>query len=271
MEKYKIKLRAEKETLFIPLFSKAAESKKSHKILYDPKAENILQKIDYNFENLKIPRQTLITLAIRSKKFDSYVKDYLRRSNYPLVLHLGCGLDSRFLRVGFNRGAWYDIDYPDVINLRRQFYGESDDYHMIDSSVTAQGWLDQIPVANNPAYIVAEGLLMYLHENEVKQLLLNLQSRFPGSEVAFDAYSCLAAKGVNRHPSVKKTGAYIHWGIDDAQLIHEWSSGLEVIDEWYFTDSEDIPFFGFKDRILFKIMGMFNIAKKAHRIFRVRL
>ncbi len=271
VEKQKIRLTEEKETLLVPLFSKAAGSQRAHPILVDPKAEEILRHIEYDFEDLRIPRQTLITLAMRAKKLDSYVCDYLQRSDDPVVLHLGCGLDSRVLRVGFDRGAWYDVDYPDVIELRRQFYDETADYHMIASSVTERGWLDRVADASGPACIVVEGLLMYLHEEEVKRLFLDLQRRLPGSEIVFDAYSRLTAKGANRHPSIKKTGAHIHWGIDDARQIEQWSPGIQMLDEWFFTDSEDIASLGSRDRFLFRTMGMFSMAKRAHRILRFRL
>ncbi len=272
MQKEKIRLTEEKATLLIPLFSKAAESQGPRPILVDSKAEEILQHVEYDFEDLKIPRQTLITLAMRAKKLDSYVRDYLQCSENPVVLHLGCGLDSRVLRVGFDKGAWYDVDYPDVIELRRRFYDETPAYHMISSSVTERGWLDRVaPGVTEPACIVAEGLLMYLHEEQVKRLFLDLQSHLPGSEIAFDAYSRLTAKGANRHPSIKKTGAHIHWGIDDPRQIETWGPGMKLLDEWYFTDSEDISRLAFRDRFLFRTMGMFGMAKRAHRILRFRL
>lgn len=271
MEKQKIRLTREKETLLVPLYSKAVESQGPHPIIVDPKAEEILQRIEYDFDELRVPRQTLITLAMRAKKLDSYVRDYLDRSENPLVLHLGCGLDSRVLRVGFDKGGWYDIDYPDVIELRRRFYDETSYYHMIPSSVTERAWLDQVVAGNGRACIVAEGLLMYLHEEEVRRLFLDLQRRLPSSEIVFDAYSRLTAKGANRHPSIKKTGARIHWGIDDARQIEAWGYGIKLLDEWYFTDSADISSLGFRDRLLFKTMGMFGMAKRAHRILRFRL
>lgn len=271
MEKQKIRLAAEKETLLIPLFSKAMKSQGPYPILLDPKAEEILQHIDYDFNQLQVPGQTLLTLAMRAKKLDSYVRAYLERGDKPVVLHLGCGLDSRVLRVGFDSGAWYDVDYPDVIELRRQFYAETADYHMIASSVTERGWLDRVADGSGSACIVAEGLLMYLHEDEVKRLFLDLQSRLPGSEIAFDAYSRLTAKGANRHPSIKKTGAHIHWGIEDARQIESWSSGIKLLDEWFFTDSADIASLGFREQLLFKTMGMIGVAKRAHRILRFRL
>lgn len=199
------------------------------------------------------------------------MRDYLHRSDGPVVLHLGCSPDSRVLRLGFDKGAWYDVDYPDVIELRRRFYDETADYHMISSSVTEPDWLDRLADASGPACIVAEGLLMYLHEQQVRQLFLDLQSLLPGSEIVFDAYSRVTAKGANRHPSIKKTGARIHWGIDEARQIEQWGSGIQMLDEWSFTDSEDISSIGFRDRFLFGAMGMFRAAKRAHRILRFSL
>ena len=270
MEKQKIHLSEEKETLLVPLFSKAFESKKTHPIIIDPKAEEILQGIEYDFEELQIPKQTLITTAMRAKKLDSYVREYLDRTEQPLVLHLGCGLDSRVLRVGVQKGEWYDLDYPDVIELRKEFYNETDHYHMIASSVTDHTWLDQVK-GNHPACIIAEGLFMYLSEDEVRQLLVDLQERFPASEIAFDAFSQLTARSVNNHPSIKKTGARVQWGIDNPAQTQTWGNGMRLIDEWYFTDSEDISKLEFRDRFLFRMMGMFRAAKKAHRILRFQL
>jgi len=270
MEKQKIKLTQEKETLLVPLLGKAMESGKEHPILVDPKAEEILGQVEYDFKELDVPRQTLITLAMRAKKLDEIVKNYMEKAANPLVLHLGCGLDSRVLRVESIRGHWYDLDYPDVIDLRKKFYQESAHYRMIPSSVTDLGWLEAVK-ESGPACIIAEGLLMYLNEEQVRELLVTLQRRFPGSELAFDAYSHITASSVNRHPSIKKTGALVHWGIDNAEEIASWGSGFKLLEEWYFTDSPDIPLLGGRDRFLFQTMGLFNAAKKAHRILHFQM
>ena len=271
MQKQKIRLTEEKETLLVALYSKAVGSRGPRPIISDPKALEILEGIEYDFQELRVPRQTLVTLAMRAKKLDSYVREYLERSANPLVLHLGCGLDSRVLRVGFERGRWFDIDYPDVIELRRRFYVETSSYRMLPSSVTERSWLPSVAAGAGPACIVAEGLLMYLHEEEVRRLFLDLQRRLPSSEIVFDAYSRLTARGANRHPSVRKTGAHIHWGVDDARQIQDWGPGIELLEEWCFTDSPDIPSLPLGDRFLFRTMGLFGAARKAHRILRIRL
>lgn len=270
MENPKITLTAEKETLLVPLYSKAMEGRRKHPILVDPKAEEILRGIDYDFASLKVPKQSLVTLAMRAKRLDWYVRDYLNRFDAPIVLHLGCGLDSRALRVSSSKCTWYDLDFPEVIDLRRRFYSESDLYHMIGASVTDASWISQVR-ESGPACVIAEGLFMYLTEEQVRSLLLILQERFPGSEIAFDVYSVLTARSVRNHPSVRKTGARIQWGIDDARRIESWGVNISLMEEWHFTESEDIACLDFWFRLLFRLMGNLAAAKRAHRLLRVHL
>lgn len=270
MEKQKIKLTQEKETLLVPLYGKAMASQRPHPVIVDPKAAEILEGIEYDFRELMIPQKTSLMMAMRAGKLDSLVQDYLDRTPDPVVLHLGCGLDSRVLRVKPEKGEWYDLDFPEVIELCKNFYDETDHYHMISSSVTDHSWLEQVK-GHGPAYIVAEGLLMYLREGEVKQLFIALQQRLPSSEISFDAYSRLTARSANNHPSIKKTGARLHWGLDDFAEIKDWGIGLHLMEEWYFSSSKDIPYLGFWDRFMFRTMGAFRAANIAHRILHVRL
>jgi O-methyltransferase involved in polyketide biosynthesis len=264
-----IKLTQERETLFVPLYSKALESKRSDPILVDPQAEAILAQVDYDFSKLRVPIQSRITLAMRAKKLDACVREFLARHERALVLHLGCGLDSRVRRVDHPRAPWYDLDYPNVIELRRSFYQEDDMYHMLGSSVLDFEWMEAVD-GDGPAIIIAEGLLMYLHESQVKDLLARLQRRFPNSEIAFDAFSTLTARRIKRHPSLRATGAEIHWGIDDPKQIEGWGSGIRLIEEWPFSASEDIPKLGLAARMMFAVMGLFRAARQAHRILRYR-
>jgi O-methyltransferase involved in polyketide biosynthesis len=38
-------------------------------------------------------------IILRSREFDRYARDYLRRHPKAVVVHIGCGFDSRFERV----------------------------------------------------------------------------------------------------------------------------------------------------------------------------
>ena len=182
------------------------------------------------------------------------------------MIHLGCGLDSRCLRVAHAQAEWYDLDLPPVIELRRKFYPEIANDHLIASSVTDLSWTEAVVAQDLPVLVVAEGLLMYLTEADVKALLLKLREVFPGCELACDVYSAVTARRAKDHPSLKKTGAVIQWGIDDAHDIETWAAGIRLREEWYFTQAQEIDRLGAGYRFAFRLAGLFALANKAHRI-----
>lgn len=266
----KVTLTEEKETLLATLYGKAVESRRPHPILHDPKAEEIVGRINYDFSRLRVPLQSRLTVAMRAKRLDDYTRAFLARHQPGLILNLGCGLDSRNVRVNAPNTPWYDLDYPEVMDLRRQFYTVAPPYHLLGSSVTDWGWIDQV-AERGPAIILAEGLLMYLPLAQVKELVLRLRERFPGSELAFDAFSVYAAARLGRHPSIRKTGAVIHWGLDDPRTLESWAPGIRQLEAWPFTASPDRAHLSFYPRLMFAVMGALPAAQNAHRVFHFQL
>ena len=57
---------------------------------------------------------------MRAKAFDDWTEMKIKEHPNALVLHIGCGMDSRYLRVGEKAKQWCDIDFPDVIEERKK-------------------------------------------------------------------------------------------------------------------------------------------------------
>lgn len=264
----KPRLIEEQETLLVPLYCKAQAD---NSILFDEKAQQILQQVNYDFERLDIPKKTCITLCMRAKRMDEYTRDFLADSPSGVVVHLGCGLDSRYLRTDNGLVEWYDLDMPPVIQLRSTFYQESDRYHMIASSATDPAWLTEVETDGKPVLVIAEGMMMYLSEADVKALFGNLQTTFPGCHFVFDAFNTITAKRVTKHPSLRETGANVGWGVDDPAIIEQWGHGITCLDEWYFSQSSAINELGWGYSLAFKVACMFPIARRAHRILHFQL
>lgn len=262
-----VSLHEEQETLLIPLFAKSA----NNPILMDPKAAEILTKLNYNFSSLHIPEKTSVTLLLRARKMDQTVIDFLTDHPNGSVIHLGCGLDSRCLRVNLPYGRWYDLDYPEVIELRKEFFVDTSSHKMIASSVTDPSWMDKIQPSTFPTLVVCEGLMMYLTEAEVKDLILSLHNHFSGCHIIFDAFSKFTSDRIQAHPSMQKTGAAIRWGIDDAREIENWSDGIHFLNEWYFSQSDAIGFLRPYFRLMFSMASKIEMANKAHRILYFQL
>jgi O-methyltransferase involved in polyketide biosynthesis len=260
--KEKIVLTREQETLLIPLYAKAQDNP----IYRDEKARQILDSVLYNFDALKVPKKTAVTLRMRAKQLDAYTTAFLAEHPNALVLHLGCGLDSRCLRVPHPQAVWFDLDMPDVIELRRKFYPETGSYRLIASSVTDLRWIDSVPHEGRPTMVIAEGLLMYLAESDVRALVLRLHETFPGCHLVFDAFSLMTVNRIKRHPSLAKTGANIQWGTDDPREIETWSEGIQLREEWFFSQSPDIARLDWFYRTMFRLTAGIPAAQKAQRL-----
>lgn len=256
----------EKETLLIPLYGKARESQKRNPIIIDKKALSIVNQIDYNFSTLQIPEKTSTMMSLRARLIDDYVKDFLARHDDCAVLHLGCGLDSRYERIINEQVDWYDIDFPEVIEVRQLFYQESERYHLIGSSVTESQWLNHVSLNHQNYIVIAEGLLMYLQEQDIKSLLKSLQNKIGSYVLIFDAFSVYSSRKVNSHPSLKKTGAVVHWGIDSPRDLEEWELELGFITQIAFTSNPIIQRLDLPSRIIYKLADKIPLAKNAHRI-----
>jgi len=257
--------------LLIPLYARARESQQPRPLLVDEQAQTVLARIAYDFERLKVPRKTAVMLCMRSRKLDDSAREFLRGQPHSVVIHLGCGLDGRYGRVDNGQVEWYDVDMPEVIELRRKFYAESERYHLIAAPVSPPEWVAAIDARQRPVLVIAEGVMMYLKEGELRDLILRLKATFPGSELVFDAYSVLTAQNAVRHPALKQTGAVVHWGIDDARAIEQWAEGIRLVSEWYFTQAADLAQLDWGYRLAFWLAGMFPLVRKAHRIVHYRL
>jgi len=154
------------------------------------------------------------------------------------VVHIGCGLDSRFERVDNGRVEWYDLDLPDVIELRRKLIGdEGERYHLLGCSAFDSAWLDAVSAhRQRPFLFLAEGVLMYFEEAQVKSLVLMLRDHFPGAELVIDAFSPFLIRANNLRLSITKFGARYHWGLKRGQEIESWDDGIHLLDEWGYFD-----------------------------------
>ncbi len=261
--KTKITLTPEQETLLITLSAKAQPG---NSLFFDSYAREILNQVNYDFARLRVPYKTVVLVCQRAKKLDAATRAFLVEHPNGVVFHLGCGLDSRFWRVDNGRVEWYDLDMLPVIELRCKFFADHERYHLIASSVTDLEWMRRIEAAGRPVLVVAEGLLMYLGEANVKRLVLQLHETFQGCRLIADVFSRLTARSATRHPSLKQTGASIGWGIDDPHEIESWARGIRLLEEWYFTQDPDLNRLGLGYRLAYKLAGSFNMVRRAHRI-----
>jgi O-methyltransferase involved in polyketide biosynthesis len=269
----KIHFTKEKETMLMTLSGRATQSHWEHPILRDPWAEDAMRHIDYDMSQTltgvsswgiwKNIGPTII--ASRAATFDLLTTRYLADHPDATVLQVGCGMDSRVFRVDPPASVqWFDVDYPDVIDLRRQLFPERDGaYHQIGAPLADLRWLDGVP-RDRPGLLIAEGVLHYVSEPEVKALLNAVVAHFPSGQLVFDICNTFIVKRTGAN--VGGTGATYKWGLDDPQDIKQLEPKLELIKE--FRPSEQIAFdrFPFWWRIPYRLQELNPTLRRLERI-----
>jgi len=225
------------ETLLIPLYIRAIESQRPDALLKDEKAVALVQQMDYDSSRLlaKIQKETQAAVILRNREFDRYARDFLARCPEAVVVHIGCGLDSRFERVDNGKVEWYDLDLPEVIELRQKLIGgEGVRYHLLACSVLNSAWLDSVSLhAQRPFLFLAEGVFIYFEEAQVKSLVLTLKEHFQGAELVFDAFSPFLAWASNLRVARNEIGARCHWALKRGKDLESWGDGIRLLDEWF--------------------------------------
>jgi methyltransferase (TIGR00027 family) len=228
-EKLHVDLSGAPQTMLATFYAKALDADREKPILNDRFAKEIVDRIDYDWKRTAVTAANSPSVTTRTAHFDNWTRQFLAAHPEAVVLHLGCGLDARFFRLDPGAGVeWYDVDYPDVAELRRQLYPTRDHYHVVAASVTDPSWFAEIP-RDRPMLMIGEGLTMYLTREDGIALLRRVVEHAPSGELQFDAFNRLGIKSQWANTVVRRAGATLHWGIDGPGDIIEAVPGVRLL------------------------------------------
>ena len=250
------------KTLYIPLYGKAYVSRKGI-ILSDRWAEKIWDAEGFILRGKSKSKWLAYYMGIRSAVFDGWVKDRMAEMPDAAVIHIGCGMDSRAMRVGTCGHMWYDVDFPEVISERAKFFAETNEYKMLVGDARDVSWLDSIS-EHGSAIVVMEGISMYLSLEGTKGVLENLGAHFENVSLLMDCYSVLAAKMSKYKNPINDVGVTKVYGVDDPNLF---SGSLDFVGEREMTPTEYINQLKVSEKRIFEKLYAGNFAKKLYRMY----
>lgn len=222
------------ETMLIPLWAKATETLRADGILHDAEAVRMMGLIDYDFDNFAKARTSQAGCCGRALLIDNITRNFIAEHPQAMVVQLGAGLDARFERLGRPAvAAWYDLDLPEVIDLRRRLLPESGN-HYIGASLFDKGWTETVAAHNRPVLLILEGVLMYFEEREVQAFFEMVARKLPGAEAALDALPKMLAGRAKQHDALKKINTKppeFKWGIGQASELERWPGGIKLLSQ----------------------------------------
>ena len=223
----KIKLEGVMETMLITLDARARDYRSEKSILKDKKSAEMVDMIDYDFGSFSNEKVNLLGIIARAKVMDDEVKKFIDKYPDCHIVSLGSGLDTRFFRVDNGRIHWYDIDFPEIISLRKKFFEENDRVKNIEKSALDRTWTKEIDTKGEELLIISEGMIMYFYPEQVKEFLNILTDSFDNFELHLDCLSKRLVNKAKKNKAVKRTKSEYHFGVTDGRELIELNPKLK--------------------------------------------
>lgn len=258
-EKKSIVLSDVEETGLLTLYCKVIESQSENPIIIDQKAVEAVKildpilkgspsKLQQRLVARKIDRRAVVHIALRARKYDNYALEFLKKDACAVIVNMGCGMDTRFYRIDNGTLRFFDVDLPEMIAFKSKLIDQNDRYQMIPASIFDTNWMDTVEKTGlKKVMFLAEGLFMYLQPEKVRQLVLAMRERFPGSEMVCEVvrkqwtrggWGKMVSMKMSRRLSVGKSAGY-HFGLEYPREMESWHPGIQFVDQWSYFESDD--------------------------------
>lgn len=127
--------------------------------------------------------------ASRHAIIDGQLKEVLNAAPDSLVVIIGAGFDTRAFRI--KGGKWVEVDEPPIISYKETTLPASkspNPLSRIPIDFARESITEKLSAftTSQKTHIVIEGVLMYLSENDRKQLMTRLKNLFPNHIVYCD-------------------------------------------------------------------------------------
>ena len=223
-----VKLQGVEETLLITLWARAYETKKTtSRLLEDPLAVEMMNKLDYDFNKFAKAKWSQIGTVVRSHIFDKEAQDFLHQHQNAVCINLAAGLDTRFYRLDCGRADWYNFDLPEVMALRRTLLPEEpENVHNIGRSILDPSWVSSVDAGNRPVLFIMEGASMYFSKDEMKNLFAGIATNFPGAYMLIEVMPPFFIGKQKYHDSVSEKTAPFKWGVKDGRELETMNPAI---------------------------------------------
>ena len=251
-----IRLSGVPETMLQTIYARAKESR-GRGAICDPKAEELIGKLYYDFSLADKDRAMHSGVIARTIVLDRLTEQWLKKHPGAVVVNIACGLDTRCYRMkGYTH--WYNLDLPETMAVREKLLPESGRISQIAMSAM-DDWGARIAERDTAALVIIEGLTIYLSEAEVKRIFAVIAGRFDSASVFAETMNPMVVKSY-REKSIEGSGARFTWGVKNGAALAGLLPDFRFVEEHSLT--EGMTVFAPVYKLLGRIPAVRNISNK---------
>ena len=225
------------DTLFIPLAGRAYVSRRFPEYFYDAKAIELEPMIPGDSIQKNSPEYTMIAPAARYYNLDRMTDAFIGKHGTCNIVNLGCGLDTSYFRIDCRGAMFYEVDFPEVIAVRKRVLRESAREILLAADIFSLEWAEKMD-RTRPTLLIASGVFQYCYEKEILDFIARVREMFKEAELVFDATGRIGIRFADYY--VRRTGntsAAMHFYIESGLTFAEKAGVVLVEQRAFFTDA----------------------------------
>lgn len=255
MKKIHIEKNSVQETLIIPLYGRKMCAEKFPDLYADQSAKELCERLDYDFSKQEAKKDSFVyefgalEAAMRQLDIMYEIRTYLEQYPRASVVNLGCGLDQTGKACDNGSCTIINIDFPDTIAVREELLPLGDREKNIGIDLKDYSWMDEIDYEEGVIFFAA-GVFHYFRRDEVRELVLKMEERFPKGVLVFDSVGKHGLK-MMLSKTLKNMGIkdvegffYVNKPLKDLN----WSDKIKVKSRGYMLGYHDMKSPGIKAR-----------------------
>ena len=184
------------DTLYIPLTARIYASKKFPEFFYDEKALSLEKYIPANDIDENTTEYFYMASECRQYTIDQKIKKILEKNGLCNVVFLGAGLETSYNRIGNDKANFYQVDLPNVIDVREKVLGNAINEKLISGDMFTLYWIKGIDISL-PTMIVVSGVYQYFTKEKILSMIEKMNEMIPKGELVFDATNSAGLKLAN--------------------------------------------------------------------------
>ena len=156
------------------------------------------------------------------------------------VLRTSPGLGANYERAAADAGdevTWFDVDVPEVIEIRRRFFTDTARRQAVAGDLTDPSLFSRLfaLAGGRPTLVLMEGVLYYLDPAEVAAVFERFgaaHDRVGGEcELGFDVVSAAGlARMTVANPDHLRTETKLSWGCSGVSELSGWDARLQLVE-----------------------------------------
>ena len=218
------------QTLFFPLMGRSDAARRWPDLFPDPWAEHAMSiRESEGSAAQQLGTFPAVVYGLRHLLTIREINAYLKGHPGAAVVNIGCGLDRIVHEIADADSLVYNVDFPEVIETRERWIEPHEREVALPYSATDHRWMDQVD-AGKGLVAIAAGVFYYFEVDEVKALVREMGTRFPGSRLCYDAESPRMTAGSEKN--IRRNGtpdARMPFRVKDPFSARTWSDRIDDV------------------------------------------